>query len=86
MSDATDILQTSAAGAYMQDDHITVPRDIWEKCQRVAARWEWLSDQAQMHSPHMGGRHSWRIPGSAIRTRGPTFDAAIDAAMKEPTP
>lgn len=55
-----------------------------ERLSKDAKRYRFLRDHfAQMHSPHMGGEHSWRFRGGwlACKMRGPTFDQAVDAAM-----
>ena len=47
-----------------------------------ARRYRYIRDAlAQMHSPKMNGEHSWRV--GFLRSRGSTFDIAIDRAIEE---
>ena len=49
-----------------------------------AARWRWLKDHARIfrQSPDMSGNHYWMVHATTT-LRGPTLDAAIDAAKGE---
>jgi hypothetical protein len=50
--------------------------------QSDAERWRYVRDElSQMHSPHMGGEHSYRF--RTLRTRGPSIDIAVDKAIQE---
>lgn len=47
-----------------------------------AERYQFIKEHlAQIHSPKMDGSHSWRF--RPLYYRGPTLDAALDAAMKD---
>ena len=51
------------------------------EAQRDAERWRWLKDHARIfrQSPDMSGNHYWMVHATTT-LRGPTLDAAIDAA------
>jgi len=50
-----------------------------------AERYRWLRARYRAMSMDMGGNHSWVPDGRVMRElRGPTLNAAIDAALKEP--
>lgn len=50
--------------------------------EKDAARYRWLRDQYRCMSPKMDGNHHWS-PKMAAILRGPSVDAAIDAAMEK---
>ena len=54
------------------------------EARRDAERWRWLKDHARIfrQSPDMSGNHYWMVRATTA-LRGPTLDAAIDAAMGE---
>ena len=54
------------------------------EAQRDAERWRWLRDHARIfrQSPDMSGNHYWMVHATTT-LRGPTLDAAIDAAKGE---
>ena len=56
------------------------------EAQRDAERWRWLRDHARIfrQSPDMSGNHYWMVQ-TTTTLRGPTLDAAIDAAKGEPS-
>ena len=56
------------------------------EAQRDAERWRWLKDHARIfrQSPDMSGNHYWMVHATTT-LRGPTLDAAIDAAKGEPS-
>lgn len=56
------------------------------EAQRDAERWRWLRDHARIfrQSPDMSGNHYWMVQATTT-LRGPTLDAAIDAARGEPS-
>mgnify|MGYP000078089822 CR=1 FL=1 len=50
-----------------------------------AGRYRFIRDHlSQMHSPDMGSQHGWRFRCGWLggKMRGPTFDEAVDAAMR----
>ena len=51
------------------------------EARRDAERWRWLKDHARIfrQSPDMSGNHYWMVHATTT-LRGPTLDAAIDAA------
>ena len=51
------------------------------EARRDAERWRWLRDHARIfrQSPDMSGNHYWMVHATTT-LRGPTLDAAIDAA------
>ena len=51
------------------------------EAQKDAERWRWLKDHARIfrQSPDMSGNHYWMVHATTT-LRGPTLDAAIDAA------
>ena len=51
------------------------------EARRHAERWRWLKDHARIfrQSPDMSGNHYWMVHATTT-LRGPTLDAAIDAA------
>ena len=63
-------------GKLMQDElvaHIAALR-------ADAERYWWLKPHFRVMSPDMGGQHRYSPTGPIARMRGPTLDAAIDAA------
>ena len=54
------------------------------EAQRDAERWRWLRDHARIfrQSPDMSGNHYWMVHATTT-LRGPTLEAAIDAAKGE---
>ena len=54
------------------------------EAQRDAERWRWLRDHARIfrQNPDMSGNHYWMVQATTT-LRGPTLDAAIDAARGE---
>ena len=54
------------------------------EARRDAERWRWLKDHARIfrQSPDMSGNHYWMVHATTT-LRGPTLDAAIDAAKGE---
>ena len=54
------------------------------EAQKDAERWRWLRDHARIfrQSPDMSGNHYWMVQATTT-LRGPTLDAAIDAARGE---
>ena len=54
------------------------------EAQKDAERWRWLKDHARIfrQSPDMSGNHYWMVHATTT-LRGPTLDAAIDAAKGE---
>jgi hypothetical protein len=56
-----------------------------ERLRADAERYQWLRARYRAMSMDMGGNHSWVPDGRVMRElRGPTLNAAIDAALKEP--
>ena len=51
------------------------------EARRDVERWRWLRDHARIfrQSPDMSGNHYWMVHATTT-LRGPTLDAAIDAA------
>ena len=59
---------------------------FFEESDRDAARLDWLGRYANTCTLKMDGQHPWSFAQSKFRDlRGPTFRAAIDAAMN-PSP
>jgi regulator of protease activity HflC (stomatin/prohibitin superfamily) len=55
-----------------------------ERLRADAERYRWLRARYRAMSMDMGGNHSWVPDGRVMRElRGPTLNAAIDAALKE---
>ena len=55
-----------------------------ERLREDAERYQWLRARYRAMSMDMGGNHSWVPDGRVMRElRGPTLNAAIDAALKE---
>ena len=54
------------------------------EAQKDLERWRWLRDHARIfrQSPDMSGNHYWMVQ-TTTTLRGPTLDAAIDAAKGE---
>ena len=48
---------------------------------RDAMRYRWLQPRFRAFSVHIDGMHSWCATGDIGRIKGPSFDAAIDAAL-----
>ena len=89
----TDTLRLAARNAALADLHgwgklcseaadtIDTLRAQLAEAQRDAERWRWLKDHARIfrQSPDMSGNHYWMVHATTT-LRGPTLDAAIDAA------
>lgn len=77
------IYYESAAGLLATNDAL---RAQLAEAQRDAERWRWLRNHARIfrQSPDMSGNHYWMVQ-TTTTLRGPTLDAAIDAAMGEPS-
>lgn len=56
--------------------------DRVEAAEADAARYRWLRPHFRTFSLDMGGQHLYCIDSNIGRIRGPSIDAAIDAAMK----
>ena len=65
---------------------INTLRSQLAEARRDAERWRWLKDHARIfrQSPDMSGNHYWMVHATTT-LRGPTLDAAIDAAKGEPS-
>jgi len=60
--------------------------NLLAEIERLRAERAFLHSQFQMHSPKMDGQHSWRFRNSGwpmTHAKGPTVEAAIQAAMAE---
>lgn len=58
---------------------------IAAECERLrtdAERYRHIRPMFRAFSAHVDGMHSWCATGELARMKGPTFDAAIDAARK----
>ena len=64
-------------------DHIDAAISALEAAQQDARRYRWLRKRFRTCSLDANGRHQDCDDGRIMRARGPTFDAAIDAAMGE---
>ena len=69
---------------YLRGDELDNLRAQLTEAQRDAERWRWLKDHARIfrQSPDMSGNHYWMVQATTT-LRGPTLDAAIDAAKGE---
>ncbi len=54
---------------------------LQEAMEKNDARYRWLRDQVRIFSLDMGSNHSYSFGMAVAKLRGPTFDAAIDAAI-----
>lgn len=53
---------------------------------RDAERWQEARKHFRILSADMGSNHAWAWHGTSARLRGPSIDAAIDAAMGRQAP
>jgi len=52
--------------------------------EKQAARMRWIESHAvRLASPHMNGAHEYHVTMAFHKLRGPSFAAAIDAAMEK---
>lgn len=82
-SDANSYQSGHTAGRLSVKAHA----DNWRKqAERDAARLDWVAQQFRTCTVDMSGNHPY-APGAGVRDlRGPTFRAAVDAAMAQQEP
>ena len=59
----------------------TRAKALEEADKRDAARWRWIEPHFRVFGLHMDGNHHWCATGQIGRITGPTFGAAVDAAI-----
>jgi hypothetical protein len=62
------------------EDYAALQAKLTE-AQRDAARYQHIRPMARVMSLDMGGKHTYAMAGGFLRLRGPSLDAAIDAAI-----
>jgi hypothetical protein len=71
-------------GVYYMDPPDGGQVEMLEQLRRMAddaARYRWLRSRFRVFGPHIDGQHAWCATGDIGRLRGPSIDAAIDAAL-----
>lgn len=77
-----DISVLTPLGGEVADyaDVVAAVRALWEDAERWRLARKWF----RVMSPHIDGNHGWCPTGEWGRVKGPSIDAAIDAARKAP--
>jgi len=81
------LAESSADFPYTQEAWDAQDDAYREKCAEVerlradAERYRWLRSRFRVFGPHIDGNHAWCATGDIGRLRGPSLDAAIDAAI-----